>query len=169
MKELAQKITKKNRGMEITEVLTNSAEFGIVRQQEFFDKKVASSENLDRYYVLDNFDFVYNPRISESAPVGPININKTGKKGVISPLYTVFRNFSLDNEYLEWYFKSPHWHSFMKLNGDSGARSDRFSIKDSVFFTMPISFPSMEEQKKIRLLFRQIDRTITLQQRLLFR
>lgn len=37
----------------------------------------------------------------------------------------------------------------MIQNGDSGARSDRFAIKDSVFQTMPIPIPTEIEQDKI--------------------
>lgn len=37
----------------------------------------------------------------------------------------------------------------MNFNGDSGARSDRFSIKDPIFFEMPIPTPQIEEQKKL--------------------
>ena len=45
----------------------------------------------------------------------------------------------------------------MKLNGDTGARSDRFAIKDSVFKEMPIPFPSHSEQSAIGSLFRTLD------------
>ena len=110
-------------------------------------------------------DFVYNPRISTSAPVGPINRNKLGRIGVMSPLYTVFRPHDIGTTYLEHFFKSKYWHSFMNFNGDSGARSDRFSIKDSVFFEMPIPIPHIEEQRKIGEYLTHLDRLITLHQR----
>ena len=110
-------------------------------------------------------DFVYNPRISVTAPVGPVNRNKLGRTGIMSPLYTVFRPHDINNKYLEWFFKSTHWHSYMYFNGDTGARADRFSIKDSVFFEMPISIPTMEEQVKIGEFFEKLDNTITLHQR----
>jgi type I restriction enzyme S subunit len=53
----------------------------------------------------------------------------------------------------------------MKLNGDSGARSDRFSIKDSVFREMPLPYPSIDEQEKIGEFFDVITNLITLHQR----
>ena len=52
----------------------------------------------------------------------------------------------------------------MKLNGDSGARADRFAIKDSVFKTMPIPYPSIEEQKKVGKFFDDLNDTIALHQ-----
>ena len=121
--------------------------------------------SLGGYYIVRNEDFVYNPRISTSAPVGPTNRNKLGRIGVMSPLYTVFRPHDVDTTYLEYFFKSKYWHSFMNFNGDSGARSDRFSIKDSVFFEMPIPLPYTEEQEKIGQYFSNLDNLITLHQR----
>ena len=114
---------------------------------------------------MRNKDFVYNPRISSTAPVGPINRNKLDRTGVMSPLYTVFRTHDVDTTYLEHFFKSKCWHSFMNFNGDSGARADRFSIKDSVFFEMPIPIPHIEEQRKIGECLTHLDRLITLHQR----
>lgn len=147
------------------ETFTNSAEYGIISQRDFFDHDISNAENIGGYYVVRNEDFVYNPRISVTAPVGPINRNKLGRNGVMSPLYTVFRTHDIDTEYLEWFFKSDYWHSFMNFNGDSGARSDRFSIKDAVFFEMPIPLPSIDEQRRIGVLLNQINNLITLHQR----
>ena len=161
---IADKVTEKNIGLQYVETFTNSAEFGIVSQQDFFDHEISKIGSLDGYYIVRNDDFVYNPRISTSAPVGPINRNKLGKTGVMSPLYTVFRPHNIDKTYLEYYFKSKYWHSFMQLNGDSGARSDRFSIKDSIFFEMRLPIPDIEEQQKIGTFFSVLNTVITLHQ-----
>ena len=162
--EISEKVTEKNRENTYSETLTNSAEFGIVTQREFFDKDISNEKNLDGYYIVRPDDFVYNPRISNFAPVGPIKRNKLGRTGVMSPLYYVFRAHEVDKTYLEKYFSSNSWHIFMKLNGDSGARSDRFAIKDSLFREMSIPFPSNEEQIKIGNFFDQLDETIALHQ-----
>ena len=163
--EIANKVTTKNKDTQYVETFTNSAELGIISQRDFFDHDVSNMDNISGYYVVDDDAFVYNPRISTSAPVGPINRNKLGRTGVMSPLYTVFKTHSVYSEYLEWFFKSTRWHSFMKFNGDSGARSDRFSIKDAVFFEMPIPIPDIEEQKKIGQYLSTLDNLITLHQR----
>ena len=165
LSEIAGKVTEKNTGLQYVETLTNSAEFGIISQRDFFDHDISKLGSLDGYYIVRNEDFVYNPRISTSAPVGPINRNKLGRTGVMSPLYTVFRPHDIDTTYLEHFFKCGYWYSFMNFNGDSGARSDRFSIKDDVFFQMPIPVPHIEEQRKIGLFLTQLDQLITLHQR----
>ncbi|MCR5235915.1 MAG: restriction endonuclease subunit S, partial [Lachnospiraceae bacterium] len=46
-----------------------------------------------------------------------------------------------------------------------GARSDRFSIKNDLFFMMPIPVPTEEEQRRIGSLLSTLDKTITLHQR----
>ena len=163
--EIANKVLDKNIGLQYVETLTNSAEYGIISQREFFDHNISKIESLEGYYIVQNNDFVYNPRISTTAPVGPINRNKLGRSGVMSPLYTVFRVANVDFTFLEYFFKTNCWHAFMNYNGDSGARSDRFSIKDNIFFEMPIVIPRIEEQIKIGKYMLKLDNLITLHQR----
>ena len=165
LSEITDKVTEKNAGLQYVETFTNSAEFGIISQRDFFDHDIAKLGSLDGYYIVKTEDFVYNPRISTSAPVGPINRNKLGRTGVMSPLYTVFRPHDIDTTYLEYFFKCGYWNSFMNFNGDSGARSDRFSIRDNVFFQMPIPIPDIDEQRKIGELLTCLDNLITLHQR----
>ena len=166
--EITGKIIDKNSDMAITETLTNSAEFGIISQTDFFDHAISKLNKLSGYTVVRKDYFVYNPRISVTAPVGPINRNKLDRDGVMSPLYTVFSTHDIDNSFLEWFFKNNSWHKFMRFNGDSGARSDRFSIKDEVFFRMPVLAPNDKEhieQKHIGKFFEQLEHVITLHQR----
>ena len=162
--EISEKVTSKNNNLIYNETFTNSAEYGVVSQKDFFNKNISNTKNLDGYYIIQDKDFVYNPRISKLAPVGPIRCNKLGRTGIISPLYTVFRTYNVDIEYLEQYFKSSKWHKFMYSNGNSGVRSDRFSIKDKVLFEMTIPLPSLPEQQQIGQLFQKLDQQITAQQ-----
>ena len=162
LSDICQKVTEKNKDNKFNETFTNSAEFGIINQRDFFEKDISNEKSLNTYYVVRNNDFVYNPRISNYAPVGPIKRNKLGRTGVMSPLYFVFRiiNSNIDLNFLETFFDTNTWHKFMKLNGDSGARADRFAIKDSVFLTMPIAFPSLPEQQAIGAYFSNFDNLI---------
>ena len=164
LQDIADKSTEKNKNSIYQETFTNSAEYGIINQRDFFDKDISNKENISAYFIVRPENFIYNPRISSSAPVGPINCNRLGRVGIMSPLYTVFSTKDIDNLFLEKYFQSEHWHQFMYFNGDTGARSDRFSIKDDVFFTMPISHPSHAEQKKIGNFCRRLDTLIALHQ-----
>lgn len=159
---IADNVTEKNTQNLVTETFTNSAEHGIISQREFFDHDVSRAEKINGYYLVKPQDFVYNPRISVTAPCGPVNCNRLGRSGVMSPLYTVFRTHDVDTLFLEWYFKSPHWYPYMRFNGDSGARSDRFSIKNELFFKMPIPLPGMEEQRRTGRLLQALSDTMKL-------
>lgn len=146
--ELASKVSNKNRKTVHTRVLTNSALRGIVDQGDYFDHDVANSENLGGYYVVEKGDFVYNPRISGSAPVGPIKRNDLGV-GVMSPLYTVFRFDAPDTEFWVQYFGTTTWHRYMEMVANYGARHDRMAISLGDFMDMPLPLPCEQERKKI--------------------
>ncbi|MFM0776362.1 restriction endonuclease subunit S [Streptococcus suis] len=163
--EVAEKISQKNLDRQYVETFTNSAEFGIISQRDFFEKNISSLDNISGYYIVSPDDFVYNPRISNLAPVGPIKRNKLGRVGVMSPLYTIFRFSDIHLDFVEKYFDTTIWHRYMELNGDSGARSDRFAIKDSVFKGLPIPLPTLPEQEAIGNFFSDLDQLITLHQR----
>lgn len=166
LSDISTKVTTKNVDVHYTETLTNSAEQGIISQVDFFDKEISNKDNINGYYIVENNDFIYNPRISTLAPVGPINRNKLNRTGIMSPLYTVFRASTVDLDFLDWYFQSSHWHRYMKLNGDSGARADRIAIKDSTFFDMLIKTPvNIKEQVLIGETLEKFNQYITLHQR----
>lgn len=161
--KISTKVTEKNSDRKYSITLTNSAEYGIIEQRDFFDHTISNETNINGYYVVKPDDFVYNPRVSTIAPVGPINRNKTGIVGVMSPLYYAFRVHDIDLLYLEYFFKNFSWHSFMYLNGNNGARSDRFSISDLVFRSMPICIPDTpEEQLAIGQYFQTLDKQLRL-------
>lgn len=82
----------------------------------------------------------------------------------MSPLYTVFHPRNMNETFLEFYFRTNKWHKFMEYNGDSGARSDRFSIKTELFYAMTIPFPSHKEQSKVGICFESLNHLITLHQ-----
>lgn len=164
--DIATKQTSKNTNSIIREPFTNSAEQGVVSQYDYFDHGITNVANISNYFVICPNDFVYNPRISVTAPCGPINRNRLNRSGIMSPLYTIFRtNQCIDVTYLEYYFKTKKWHPFMFLEGNTGARSDRFSISDSTFFKMPIQIPSKAEQKLISKQLEALSNLITLHQR----
>ena len=159
LNEIADPVSEKNVRLETREAFTNSAELGIISQRDFFDFDVA--KRLAGYLLIRPDDFVYNPRISILAPFGPINRNELGRLGAMSPLYFAFRNHGIVIDYLQVYFKTSCWHPFMRFNGDSGARSDRFSIRNDLFMQMPILVPkNKDEQQRIGSFFRELDKLI---------
>ena len=148
LKEIASKVNTKNRDNSVNAVLTNSATQGIVKQESYFEREIVTESNLTGYYVVKTGDFVYNPRISSTAPVGPIKMNEL-TQGVMSPLYTVFRFEKGLLKFYQYFFESSVWHDYMKSVANSGARHDRMNISGADFFGLPVPQPCEAEQTKI--------------------
>ena len=161
---LADKITERNRGDDISRVFTNSATEGVVDQEEYFDRDIANKNNLTNYFVVEKGDYVYNPRISTTAPVGPISKNKLGI-GVMSPLYTVFRFRNKENDFYKHFFLTNLWHAYIKNLSNTGARHDRITISVDNFMKMPLTYASSEEEQKIADCLSSIDELIDAESR----
>ncbi|MCX6975986.1 MAG: restriction endonuclease subunit S [Verrucomicrobia bacterium] len=164
LNRLAVRVKQKNRDEKIVRVLTNSAEFGVVDQRDFFDKDIATQGKLEGYFVVELGSYVYNPRISSTAPVGPISKNKIGT-GVMSPLYTVFRFKDDSNDFLEHFFKTAGWHTYMREASSTGARHDRMAISSDDFMAMPLPVSSPAEQQKISECLSSVDELMAAQAR----
>lgn len=162
LKILAKRSTQRNNAGKNKRVMTNSANFGVVDQRDYFSKDIANKDNLGSYFIVQHGDYVYNPRISNIAPVGPISRNNIGI-GVMSPLYTIFRFKTTDTDFFAHYFKSAHWHEYLRNVSNSGARHDRISITTTNFMEMPIPLPLSEEQQKIADCLSTLDDLITAQ------
>ncbi len=162
--KLATRPKNKNRDEKIGRVLTNSAEFGVMDQRDYFDKDIATQGKLESYLVVELGDYVYNPRISSTAPVGPISKNNIGL-GVMSPLYIVFRFKDSNNDFYNHYFKTTGWHSYMRRASSTGARHDRMAISSDGFMAMPLPISSLKEQKKIADCLSSLDELIAAQAR----
>lgn len=161
---LADKITERNKDDSIKRVFTNSATEGVVDQEEYFDRDIANKNNLINYFVVEKGDYVYNPRISTTAPVGPISKNKLGI-GVMSPLYTVFRFRNKENDFYEHFFLTNLWHAYIKNLSNTGARHDRITISVDNFMKMPLPYASPEEEQKIADCLSSIDELIDAESR----
>lgn len=160
LKKLAKRCTEKNRDGKVVRVLTNSAEHGIVDQRDYFDKDIAIQGNLKNYSIVEKGDFVYNPRISAMAPVGPISRNNIAT-GVMSPLYTVFRFKIENNSFYSYFFKTSGWHQYMRQVSSTGARHDRMAISKDDFLFMPLPCsPEEAEQQKIADCLSSLDELI---------
>ena len=144
------KVSRRNSNGEIKNVITNSAEYGLIPQRDFFDKDIAVDGNTSNYYVIEHGDFVYNPRKSNTAPYGPFNRYEREERGIISPLYTcLVLQADIEPSYLAWYFKSDAWYRYIYDNGSQGVRHDRVSMTDELLMGIPVIIPSKEAQLKI--------------------
>lgn len=164
--ELFTFVTEKNESGRISDVITNSAEHGLIPQREYFDKDIAVEGNTEGYTVIHKGDFVYNPRKSTIAPFGPFNIYERDEVGIVSPLYTCLT--PRDGEtapYLSWYFKTSRWHRYIVTHGaQGGARHDRVGMTNALMKGIPVMLPSLPEQRKIADLLSAVDDVISAQE-----
>ena len=155
--------------MDSTLPLTISAQYGLIAQSEFFDKRVASRD-LSGYYLLYNGEFAYNKSTSAEAPWGAIKRLDRYEKGVLSTLYIVFaiRNLDIvDSNYLVTYYDNDLWHKDVSAIAAEGARNHGLlNIAPDDFFATTIKKPkNLTEQKQIGEYFDKLDYLITLHQR----
>lgn len=167
LSSISSHVTKKNADGKVRTTFTNSATQGVIKQTDYFDKEISNKENITGYYVVQEDDYIYNPRISASAPCGPINKSHFEEQGVVSPLYTVFKmNDDMQkNRYIEFYLKSSFWYRYMCEVANYGARHDRMNITNDDLFGMPIPLPPFAEQEKIAEILSAQDKIIELYKR----
>ena len=149
-------------------VITNSAEFGLIHQRLFFDKDIAVEGNTEKYYIIEQGDFVYNPRKSTTAPYGPFNCYQGDEEGIVSPLYTCLKPLHKEfTNYLLWYFRSSAWYSYVNHNGaQGGARHDRVGMTNELMDGIPVNLPCLEEQEKVSKFLSLIEQRIEKQRQL---
>ena len=164
--DIAERVARRNSNNECTRVLTASAESGLVDQQEYFLKRIASPD-LTNYYLLRRGDFAYNHSSSANAPFGIVRRLDTYDSGCLSSLYIVFRPFSdVDSDFLLQYFESSAWHNDVSGMVTEGARNHGLlNISSDAFFTTHCTSPHIPEQRLIGEFFSTLDSLIAAAER----
>lgn len=149
-----------------TNVLTISAQYGLINQAEFFNKAVASDDK-SNYFLLEKGDLAYNKSYSNGYPFGAIKRLTRYEVGIVSPLYICFRikEGSVSGEYLEQYFEAGLMNHEIQAFAQEGARNHGLlNIAVDDFFNLKILLPSPEEQAAIAEVLSTADREIELLQ-----
>lgn len=167
--EIVVRITRKNQDLVSTLPLTISAQYGLIDQNEFFDKRVASKD-VSGYYLINNGEFAYNKSTSSDAPWGAIKRLDRYENGVLSTLYIVFaikEDVEVDSDYLVTYYDTDLWHRGVREIAAEGARNHGLlNIAPADFFETSLVIPQdIEEQKAIGKCFSELNALITLHQR----
>ena len=142
-------------------VLTISAQYGLISQLDFFKKSVAAAD-VTGYYLLSKGDFAYNKSSSQGRPVGAIKPLKLYDKGVVSTLYICFRcNNPKEIDFWEQYFDAGLLDKEIMTIAQEGARNHGLlNIPTSGFFGLTVLSPSIDEQLKIASCLSALDDTI---------
>ena len=164
--DVAERVTRKNKNLESDLPLTISAQDGLISQNEFFNKQIASRD-ISGYYLLQKGEFAYNKSYSNGYPWGAIKRLEKYENGVVSTLYICFAlNEKANSDFISTYYDTNIWHSEVSQISAEGARNHGLlNIAANDFFKTLISLPTLPEQQKIGTLFRRLDRLITLHKR----
>jgi type I restriction enzyme S subunit len=155
------KIISKNKNQSCENVLTISANHGLINQEEYFKRSVASKD-LSNYYLLQKGDFAYNKSYSDGYPSGAIKVLNRYKKGVVSPLYICFRCTlgALFNKYYEQLFDFGFLNSKILSIAKEGARNHGLlNVAGSDFFELKIPIPPIEYLERIIPIIESLDAT----------
>ena len=169
MGEIAGRITRKNQDLESDLPLTISAQYGLIDQNEFFDKRIASKD-VRGYYLVKKGEFAYNKSTSDGFPYGAVKRLDLYEKGVLSTLYIVFSirdKEQTSSDFLSVFFDTDRWHRGVSERAAEGARNHGLlNISAEDFFEIALRIPrEIREQERIGTFFRNLDRLITLHQR----
>lgn len=160
-KDIFCRVTSKNKENN-QNILTISAQYGLVSQDEFFSKIVAA-KNVQGYYLLHKNDYAYNKSYSKGYPVGAIK-RLAQDKGVVSTLYICFSLRQPGSEvFFDQYFESGKHNREIQKIAQEGARNHgllNMSIDD--FFSTKLIVPSAAEQQKIAEFLAAVDKRVAL-------
>lgn len=151
MSDFSSRIATKNKDSKCSLVLTIAAQYGLVNQESFFNKSVAS-ENLTGYYLLHKGEFAYNRSYSAGYDWGTVKRLDNYDEGVLSTLYICFKinETIVDSDYLAYYFESSKWHKGLSDIAGEGARNHGLlNVSMTDYFNTKHRFPVIEEQKAI--------------------
>lgn len=163
---IVRRIVRKN-DVKNGNVLTISAQYGLVSQTEFFNKLIASDDK-SNYFLLHRDDFAYNKSYSSGYPYGAIKRLTMYDTGIVSPLYICFqtKDEHISVDYMEQFFEAGLINREIQASAQEGARNHGLlNISTNDFFNANIVLPSIEEQKVIVKILTAADHEIELLQK----
>ena len=162
LSSICERITEKNNGKS-SNVVTISAQHGIIKQEHFFKKTIASTI-LDKYFILRKGEFAYNKSYSNGYPMGVIKKLNIFDNAVVTTLYICFRvidNSKTSRSYLEHYFESGLLNKELtKIAAEGGRAHGLLNVKPLDFMNLKFSIPLFKEQRKIAKILGCWDRAI---------
>ena len=163
--EITKRITRKNTNLQSTLALTISAQDGLIDQNAYFNKRVASRD-ISNYYLIKKGEFAYNKSYSDGFPFGAIKRLERYEMGVLSTLYIVFALNSalINSDYLVSYFDTDKWHQQIAKRASEGARNHGLlNISANDYFDIKVILPKdLKEQNQIGDFVKKLDNLIIL-------
>ena len=167
MQDKFQRVTDKN-NVGNTNVLTISAQHGLINQFEYYNHQYAS-ENTSGYTLLHKGDFAYNKSYSDGYPWGATKRLERYDSGVVSPLYICFAaKDGVCADFYSYYFESePFYREIYKIAQEGARNHGLLNVATEDFFKIRIANPPLEEQRRIAEILGCCDRVIALKKELI--
>ena len=159
IKDIATEINIKNQENEDITVLSCTKHYGLVPSLEYFGRQVFSSD-ISTYKVVPQNVFAYATNHIEE---GSIGYQADFKKGLVSPMYTVFKTdqVQIDNFFLFRLLKSNNYIQEYQKRME-GSIDRRGGLRWDAFSDIKINLPSLAEQQKIAEILRGSEKEIQL-------
>lgn len=148
-----------------TNVLTISAQKGLISQLKYFNKSVAS-EDVRGYTLLKRGDFAYNKSYSDGYPMGALKPLEHYEAGIVSSLYICFRMKSQNHNqnFLKYYFDAGAFNEEIAGIAQEGARNHGLlNVSVVEFFETGLFVPCRDEQDAIASVLDSIAGDLTLE------
>ncbi|MFY8351634.1 restriction endonuclease subunit S [Pseudoalteromonas sp. SSM20] len=159
--QVFERVTRKNKE-DNQNVLTISAQQGLINQEKYFNKSV-SANDVTGYYLLEKGDFAYNKSYSKGYPMGAIKRLNNYDKGVVSTLYICFKSHGeQQDEFWEQYFEAGNLNREINKIAQEGARNHGLlNVSVTEFFhDVKVIAPCAEEQQKIADFLQALDKKL---------
>jgi len=158
IRKVAEECTERNRNGAPVTVLSCSKHRGFVESSKYFGKQIFSDDT-SNYKVIHRGEFGFPSNHIEE---GSIGLLRTHDKGIVSPIYTVFKtNNVMLPEYLIALFKTETYRHIFEIT-TNGSVDRRGSLRWNDFKLIKIPQPSLEEQKAIAAVLETADEEIRL-------
>ena len=137
----------------------SSTKQGLFAQSEYFDKQVASENNIG-YKIIRIGDIVISP---QNLWLGNINYNNGFEVGIVSPSYKIFQiKNGFDKTLVSTIMKLPMMLHQYVLSSEQGASIVRRNLNMDLFYQIPIFLPDLETQHKLGKIITLLDDQISL-------
>ena len=150
LSDFTMRIMRKNTE-NVTDIpLTISSKDGLINQNDFFNKQVASKD-MSGYYLLHHGEYAYNKSYSVGYDFGSIKRLEKYDMGALSTLYICFALTKFNSDFIKHYFDSLKWYREIYMISAEGARNHGLlNVPTEEFFATLHTLPTDEaEQEKI--------------------
>ena len=121
--DIFERVTRKN-AAGCDNNLTISGQLGLINQEEYFNKRIASND-VSKYYLIKRGEFAYNKSYCKGYPLGAIKMLTRYDQGVVSTLYICFRpkEGAIDSDFMRHFFESSVFNRELYAIAHEGARN----------------------------------------------